>query len=64
MCKRLDDQARLGIALEDVGDKDRAAKCKEITRLLYGIVSGLGYEANQISDILEKFRKNVNGWTD
>lgn len=54
----------LCIALEDVGNKDRAAKCKEITRLLYGIVSGLGYESNQISDIPEKFRKNINGRID
>lgn len=51
----------LCIALEDVGDKDRAAKCKETTRFLYGIVSGLGYEATQISDILKKFRNNING---
>jgi hypothetical protein len=54
----------LCIAFEDAGNKDRAAKCQEITRLLYRIVSGLGYESNQISDILEKFRKNINGRID
>ena len=51
----------LCIAFEDVKDKERGAKCKEITRCLYGIVSGLGYEATQISDILERFRKGIDG---
>lgn len=51
----------LCIAFEDLEDKERGAKCKEVTRCLYGIVSGLGYEATQISDFLERFRKGIDG---
>ena len=51
----------LCIAFEDLEDRERGAKCKEVTRCLYGIVSGLGYEATQISDILERFGKGIDG---
>lgn len=45
---------RLCIALEDLEDKERGVKCKEITRCLYKIVFGLRYKNTQISDILKE----------
>ena len=51
----------LCITFEDVGDLERGAKCKEMTRCLYGIISGLGYEATEIGDVLEEFRKGMDG---
>ncbi len=51
----------LCITFEDLEDEERGAKCKEVTRCLYGIVSGLGYEATQISYFLERFRKGIDG---
>lgn len=49
----------LCVVLEDIGSTQEVLRCKEICRKLYGIVTGMGYEAASIDDIMKLHRKRL-----
>jgi tetratricopeptide (TPR) repeat protein len=51
----------LCVVLQDVGSKQKASRCKEACRRMYGIVSGLGYEAVSIGDVIGKHKRGMKG---
>lgn len=49
----------LCVVVQEVGSKVEASICKEASKRLYGIVSGLGYDAVSIDDVIQKHKMTM-----